>query len=310
MEFVLNGRTYSISAEQVRTRLATKAPDPIRTHWVDVEGRRWPPKQALRIVASLGTAPFISHFAIRIFRRLGFETSPLPGEGGHGEIGEIESARPAHSDSDALDAFRRLDGFMAANQLTSTLAGLESRLVGLDATGVRRLVDTSGFDENLVDSALVVRERVGMVDTLIHAAVIAQVLPMIMEEGETVTKRPSLGAGNDSLRVFDVETDRRVAEFKLSSWKGGDGMRQRSLFADVVGLSLDATGRRREVYVVGELPVRFLTTSHRNAVRTLSKSAQRVRSVAGLTEATTVAEFTQSAGVRVVDLRTLLPGLR
>lgn len=37
-------------------------------------------------------------------------------------------------------------------------------------------------------------------------------------------------------RVFDLETTHRVAEFKLSSWKGHDGARQRGLFADVVGL--------------------------------------------------------------------------
>ena len=47
-------------------------------------------------------------------------------------------------------------------------------------------------------------------------------------------------------------------------------MRQRGLFADVVGLSLDTTGRRRQVFVVGELPVRFLRTSRRNAAKTLS----------------------------------------
>jgi hypothetical protein len=71
---------------------------------------------------------------------------------------------------------------------------------------------------------------------------------------------PFPGAGSDPNRNYDIETTRRVAEFKLSSWKGHDSMRQRGLFADVVGLSLDTTGRRRQVYVVGELPVRFLTS--------------------------------------------------
>src|SRR4051794_25688037 len=67
-----------------------------------------------------------------------------------------------------------------------------------------------------------------------RAAVMTQVVAMVLEEGELVTKRPSLGAGNDSDRVFDLETTHRVAEFKLSSWKGHDGGRQRGLFADVV----------------------------------------------------------------------------
>lgn len=101
-----------------------------------------------------------------------------------------------------------------------------------------------------------------------------------------------------------------MAEFKLSSWKGADGMRQRSLFADVVGLSLDSTGRRREVYVVGARPIAFLRSSNRNALATLSKSAMRVRRPVGMSETTTVAEFTAEAGVHALDLTTLLPRLR
>jgi hypothetical protein len=87
-------------------------------------------------------------------------------------------------------------------------------------------------------------------------------------------------------------------------------MRQRGLFADVVGLSLDETDRRRQVYVVGDLPVRFLTQSRRNAARTLSKAAIRLRAPDGLSENMTVAEYTEHARVEVVDLTSLLPGLR
>jgi len=157
---------------------------------------------------------------------------------------------------------------------------------------------------------LVVRERIGMIDTLIHAAVITQVLPLILEPGEVLTKRPSLGAGNDPDRNYDLETSHRVAEFKLSSWKGRDGMRQRGLFADVVGLSLDPTGRRRQVYVVGDLPVRFLKNSKRNAAKTLSKAALKLRTPAGLDASTTVAEFTKTTNIEVIDLKALLPRLR
>ncbi len=179
-----------------------------------------------------------------------------------------------------------------------------------DRKAAEALALITGFDEDLVDSALVVRERVGMIDTLIHAAVITQVLPLILGAGETVLKRPSLGAGNDPDRVFDLETTHRVAEFKLSSWKGADGGRQRALFADVVGLSLDQSGRRREVYVVGAIPRNFLTTSKRNAAKTLSKAALRIRSPEGLTEDVTVSAFTAAAQVRVIDLTDLLPRLR
>lgn len=318
-EFVLNGTRRELSAATVRARVLPVPPDPVRTHWVEIDGRRWPPKQAFRAAMGFTDEPFISHFAIRVFRRLGFATSALPDESPQGTSSSTlrehaPSTTPTGTasltDEDATLAFRRLDDFLAAAPLTAVLAELEERLLNADRATAGELALSSGFDEDLVDSALVVRERVGMLDTLIHAAVIAQVLPLILDEGETVLKRPSLGAGNDPDRIFDLETTHRVAEFKLSSWKGADGARQRSLFADVVGLSLDGSGRRREVYVVGSLPVRFLTTSQRNATKTLSKAALRVREPIGMSETMTVSDFTAAAKVHVVDLIGLLPRLR
>ncbi|MBU2111030.1 MAG: hypothetical protein KKE65_05170, partial [Actinobacteria bacterium] len=310
MEFVLNGQTYSLDAATVRARVSRVEPEQIRTHWVDIDGRRFPPKQAFRVATGLHKKPFISHYAVRIFQRLGFSTSPIPGAEENMPPSPAAAGPPTVrlSDESAVDAFRRLDGFMSTNALTATLADLEASLAGADRDQSSRVAIESGFDEDLVNAALVVRERVGMLDTLIHAAVITQTLPLVLEEGEQVLKRPSLGAGNDPDRVFDLETNLRVAEFKLSSWKGSDGMRQRELFADVVGLTLDETGRRRQVFVVGELPMRFLTQSKRNAAKTLSKAAIRLRTPAGMADEMTVADYTRQSGVEVIDLTTLLPG--
>lgn len=312
MDFVLNGRTHSLDRQTVLARVPKAPPEPIRTHWVQISDGRWPPKQALRVAAGLDRdEPFVTHFAIRVFQRLGFPTSQIPNDPLRPtDLGSVSSAAPQLTDEDAMQAFRRVDAFLAATSLTSTLAALEGRLIGADRAAATAVAADSGFDEDLVDSALVVRARVGMLDSLIHAAVITQVLPAILEPGEKVLKRPSLGAGNDPDRVYDLETTHRVAEFKLSSWKGSDGMRQRGLFADVVGLSLDESGRRRCAYVVGELPVRYLTTSRRNALKALSKAALRVRTPPGLTAEVTVAEFTRSARIEVVDLTSILKTLR
>ncbi|RAY12932.1 hypothetical protein DPM19_23265 [Actinomadura craniellae] len=310
MNFVLNGRIVELDAATVRARVRPNLPEPIRTHWVEIDGRRWPPKQAFRVATGLTDEPFISHFALRVFQRLGFATSSIPGKIPQVPQQVVPSPMTPHTGEDALEAFRRLDLFLASNALTPTLAVLEAKLDGIGKAAAADLVQTTGFDEDLVDAALVVRERVGMLDTLIHAAVITQALAMILEDDEVVTKRPSLGAGNDPGRVFDLETTHRVAEFKLSSWKGHDGTRQRGLFADVVGLSLDATDRRRQVFVIGELPVAFLTTSKRNAVKTLSKGPLRIRDAPGLTETMTVSEFTTAANIEVIDLRSMMPGLR
>lgn len=314
MEFTLNGKVRTIDAELVRTRVSPVPPDNVQTHWVEIDGRRWPPKQAFRVALSLTDEPFISHFAIRIFRRIGFATSALPHEDAAGgqavPADELTVQRAVLTDEDSLAAYTRLDQFLLSSPLTQALTQLESGLVGVDRKGAEAVLAGSGFDDDLIESALVVRERVGILDTLIHAAVITHVIPLILEDGEQLVKRPSLGAGNDPDRVFDLETSHRVAEFKLSSWKGSDGMRQRGLFADVVGLSMDDTDRRRQVFVVGELPVRFLTRSIRDAAKTLSKSAIRLRDPALLAAGMTVAEFTKLARVEVVDLTTLLPGLR
>ena len=313
MDFVLNGRSHSLDAETVRARVTAVPPDAIHTHWMEIDGCRWPPKQAFRVATGLNNEPFVSHFAIRIFQRLGFTTSRIPDDtpARRKDSPIVDRvAQPLLTDEDALEAFRRLDAFLSTTALTTTLADLELRLVGADRKEAVVLAAASGFDEDLVDGALVVRERVGMLDSLIHAAVITQVLPIILEKDEKVLKRPSLGAGNDPDRMYDLETTHRVAEFKLSSWKGRDGMRQRGLFADVVGLSLDDTVRRRQVFVAGELPVRFLKTSQRNAVKTLAKAALRIRTPKGLTDEMTVSEYTKLARVEVIDLTTMLPRLR
>jgi hypothetical protein len=314
MDFVLNGRTRSLDVDTVRLKVAGLVPGAIRTHWVRIDDRDWPPKQALRLAVGLRSdEPFVTHYAIRIFQRLGFTTSAISLDAAsEADVPPIveQVARQSLTDGDALEAFSRLDAFLASNPLTATLTHIEQRLLGADRSEAARVAESSGLDVDLVDSALVVRERIGMLDSLIHAAVITQVLPLILNEGEKVLKQPSLGAGNDPDRRYDLETTHRVAEFKLSSWKGADGMRQRGLFADVVGLSLDDTGRQRQVFVVGQLPVRFLTTSQRVAAKILSKAALRLRTPPGICDSITVSDYTKTAQIEVIDLTTMLANLR
>jgi len=311
VEFRLNGRSVALDAEQVAARLMGTVPDPIHTHWVDVDGRRWPPKQALRLALGGTDEPFISHFALRVFRRLGFSTSPLPAErpAPPAAAGPVDA--PAASDiEEAASAFARLDAFMSAHPLRAFLGDLEGKLLDADRKGATRVAEGSGFDLDLVESAMVIRARVGQLDSLIHAAVISLALPLILEPGEVVVRRPSLGAGNDPERRYDLETSLRVAEFKLAVWQGQDSMRQRGVFADAVNLSRDDTGRRRELYVLGEEPIRYLSTSGANASRRLGKSALHLRAEGVVGPEATVSEVVTAADIRIIDLRTILPGLR
>jgi hypothetical protein len=65
-------------------------------------------------------------------------------------------------------------------------------------------------------AALTGRESLGRLNDLIHAAGIVVALPHLLEDGEEIAVRPSLAVGNDPSRPFHLETDRRVAEFKLA----------------------------------------------------------------------------------------------
>lgn len=77
---------------------------------------------------------------------------------------------------------------------------MEHQLVGLDATGVAAALDSGGVDSNLLRAAIIVRGELGRINDLIHAAAIVLVLPRVLEDGEVVANRPSLGAGNDPTR--------------------------------------------------------------------------------------------------------------
>ena len=125
---------------------------------------------------------------------------------------------------------------------------------------------------------------------VIHAAAIAVALSEILEAGETL-HRPSLGAGNDPSRPFDLETDRRVAEFKLGRWRGADAMRKRQLFKDLVHLAAEPSDRVRHLFVLGSQPIHFLTTSRSTAAWALDRfPAAR-------------AAFTQDFGSLEVEIR-------
>ncbi len=66
------GRQLILDRESVAQQLGAAAPEPVREHYVVVEGRRFPLKQALSLVTGLDRADFTSHQARRVLSRLGF----------------------------------------------------------------------------------------------------------------------------------------------------------------------------------------------------------------------------------------------
>lgn len=280
-------------------------PEPIREHWADVGGVRYPPKQAYQLISNLPRSSFTSHAALARLRGIGFTTSVYqPG------IGD-QKADYTHLSA----SFSTLLEFLTTNDLTEHLSSAESAFAGSGIEGCADTVERFHFSEDLLDAALAVRQHVGRLNDVIHATVIARCLPLILEPGETVTVRPSLGAGNDPGRPFDVETDRRIAEFKVSQWKGADTMRKRGVFADLVHLALDPTERRAQMFVVGSLPKKFLVASQANAEWALARASphtrRRFEEKFGPAGRFTIAEFTggPAAHIEIIDIATLVPSL-
>jgi hypothetical protein len=202
--------------------------------------------------------------------------------------------------------------FIGEGALTETFAGLEHALEGRTSQEVEPLLEQAGISPELLHAAMLARTRFGRINDVIHATAIALTLPELLEPGEKL-RRPSLAAGNDPTRRYDIETDRRVAEFKLARWDGHDAMRKRQLFKDLVQLADAPPDLSAQLYVLGERPLRFLRSTTSTASWALDRSpAARVlfeRDFGDL--GTPIPDFLQGHGARVkiVDLQVAFPQL-
>lgn len=217
------------------------------------------------------------------------------------------------SDAELHSALARLQRFAADHPLTAGLAQLEWDLDGATGEDIPARASALDIDSGLLRAAITVREAVGRINDLIHAAAIVLVMQRILEPDE-ILKRPSLAAGNDPTRMFDLETDRRVAEFKLSQWRGADAARKRQTFKDLVELTAEDSDRRAQLYVLGPRPLTFLRGSKSSAAWALAKTPTvltRFEARFGDPAAITVAGFAAgpAAHVEMIDLTELAPDL-
>lgn len=209
--------------------------------------------------------------------------------------------------SDALrDQILTLLAFLDRVPLTVAVRDLEGALDGCDGKAAAVKVAAVGVDGGLLAAAVATRRQLGRLNDLIHASAIALMLPTLLEPGELVQGRPSLAAGNDPTRPYDLQTNTRVAEFKLAQWTGADAMRKRDAFKDLVHLAADESRRRAQLFVLGQAPIKFLRESTSTALWGLD----RATSMRGLFErrfgplTMSISEFTAGPGAQVelVDL--------
>jgi hypothetical protein len=202
--------------------------------------------------------------------------------------------------------------FLGKAPLRSTVADLEIALSGCEQAEAAEITAAQGVTPDLLHAALAARDAFGKLSDLIHAAAIALALPHILESEERLI-RPSLAAGNTPERLFDVETNVRIAEFKLSRWDGHDGGRQQPTVKDLVRLAADTSGRAAELYVRGGRPIAWLKST-RSSVR---QQLRRYRNELAAFEGTfgnpdvAVSAFVAGDGARVqvIDIEQRIPEL-
>lgn len=216
--------------------------------------------------------------------------------------------------------FLELATFLEGGRLKSVVADLEHALASADGAEASQVSEQVGMGGEtgiaLFTAAVRTRQQLGRLNDLIHATGITLTLPALLEPGERLTNRPSLAAGNDPSRLFDVETDRRIIEFKFGVWQSGsNAARKRAVFHDLLHLAADTSGRRPELYVIGPQAARFLLGTKSKVSWALNRQAEKSRQLFedrfGSVEVP-ISAFTTgpAAHVAIIDLEDQLPVLR
>jgi len=158
---------------------------------------------------------------------------------------------------DLLAAAKALAIF-TGDDLTSRIASLESDFSGASVDSVHKVLGGSRVSHDLLAAAYVMKRVAGQINVVIHSIGILLCLPHVLEPGERVVSL-SLGAGNTG-RAFDLETDRRIGEFKFIHWQGGaETIRQNALFKDLYQMIEHQTNKQKVMYVIGtQHPLKFL----------------------------------------------------
>jgi len=71
--FVLKGTQIRTTREAVEKALEGIAPEPVRTHWVSIRGRRFPVRQAFAAAFGVARRDVKTRVAVRVLRKLGFD---------------------------------------------------------------------------------------------------------------------------------------------------------------------------------------------------------------------------------------------
>jgi len=125
---------------------------------------------------------------------------------------------------------------------------LESRFSHLDRNQIKERLSAIAIGSDLIHAARTLKRAAAQIDVVLHALGILTLLPAILEHNETVQSL-SLGAGSSEGNRFDLETNRRVAEFTFTDWQGNDSARLQKIFKDFYRLAEYQTDRLKELWL-------------------------------------------------------------
>lgn len=206
----------------------------------------------------------------------------------------------------------RLPDRFTGRDLTATLRRIESDVRGIAAQDCPDFLHSAGIDRDALNAAAHLKRLAGQVNVTIHALGILICLPHILEANETV-EYVSLGAGNTG-RQFDLETDRRIAEFKFIRWRGGaETIRQNTMFKDFFLLAEHPASKRKYLYLLGTRHALKFMKGGRALTSVLSRNEKLRRLFAERYESQfrTVGEYFAAHGreVEIADVSPWLPEL-
>jgi hypothetical protein len=162
--------------------------------------------------------------------------------------------KPAPSSPETLyqlaGSVERIARFSGKN-LASKIAELEFKFANLQKQDIVRNLNADSIDGKLLDAARLVKHAAAQIDVVLHSLGILVLLPSILEDGEVVESL-SLGAGSSEAKRFDLETNRRIAEFTFIEWTGNDNTRLQKIFKDFYRIAEFNTPKRKEIWLTDD----------------------------------------------------------
>ena len=147
------------------------------------------------------------------------------------------------------ESLKALNNFNTQN-LTRRIAHIENLADGITLETCQEFLADLSASHDAILAAKQLKVLAGQINVSIHALGILRCLPHILDSGEVVESM-SLGAGNTG-KSFDLETSKRVAEFKFINWKGSaEAIRQNGIFKDFYGLAEAETVKSKHLYLLG-----------------------------------------------------------